>query len=79
MRQNKIPTVIFTKKEEPQEMVYHCKYHFGCRMVRLDDGSIRCQICGSPEIAVRTVMTFTFNNPSSLERSRHSNKEVNKD
>jgi len=57
MRQNKEPTVIFTKKEEPQEMVYHCKYHFGSRMHYMSDGTLRCQICGSPVIATKTVMT----------------------
>jgi hypothetical protein len=72
MRHDKIPTVIFTKKEEAQEMVYHCKYHPGCRSVRLPDGSLRCQICGSPEIRVRTII---LNNPSSFESSRHSNKQ----
>ena len=66
MRRDKIPTVIFTKKYEEPELFLHCKYHSGCRMVRLDDGSLRCQICGSPEIAIRTIM---LNNPSAQAKT----------
>ena len=62
MRQNKEPTVIFSKKYEEPEQWYHCKYHPGCLMYRMSDGSLRCQICGGVEIATMTV--FTFNNPS---------------
>jgi hypothetical protein len=65
MRHNKTPTVIFTKKYEEPEQRYHCKYHPGCRSIRMSTG-LRCQICGSPEIATRKVMTF--NNPPSLKQ-----------
>jgi hypothetical protein len=76
MRHDKIPTVIFTKKEEPQEMVYHCKYHPGCRMVRMSTG-LRCQICGNNEIATRTTFTF-MKEPVSLSTQELGQKDVNK-
>ena len=60
MRQDKEPTVIFSKKYEEPEQQYHCAQHPGCRMIRLADG-LRCQICGSPQIAIRTIM---LNDPS---------------
>jgi len=56
MRQNKEPTVLFTKKYEEPELYFHCKYHPGCRMVRMATG-LRCQICGGNEVAVKTVDT----------------------
>jgi hypothetical protein len=75
MRQNKEFSLIVSKKEEPQEMFYHCVQHPGCRMLRLADG-LRCQICGGTEVATRTV--FTFNNPSSLSTQElRQTKEVN--
>ena len=61
MRRDKIPTVIFSEKAKEQEQQYHCKYCFGSRMVRMSTG-LRCQLCGSPLVATKTVMTF--NNPS---------------
>lgn len=61
MRHNKEPTIIFSKKYEEPELHFHCAQHLGCRMVRMSDGP-RCQICGSPDIAIRKVITF--NNPS---------------
>ena len=57
MRRDKTPTVIFTKKEKPQEIVKHCRYHSGSRMYYMSDGSLRCQICGSLLVAVREVDT----------------------
>lgn len=64
MRQNKPFSVItYTKDKEPEQQ-YHCKYHTGCRMVRIATG-LHCQICGGTEIATKTV--FTFNNPSAQE------------
>ena len=57
MRQNKDFSVIAFKKYEEPEQQYHCKDHPGCRMIRLADG-LRCQICGSPYVATRTVMTI---------------------
>ena len=56
MRQNKEPIVLFTKKVEEREQRSHCKFHPGCRMVRMATG-LRCQICGSNEVAVRIVDT----------------------
>ena len=61
MRRDKEPTIMFTKKYEEPEQQWHCKYHAGCRSVRLPDGSLRCQICGSPEVAIRTII---LNHPS---------------
>ena len=61
MRGEKNPTVIFTKKHEPEELNFQCKYHRGCRMVRMYDGSLRCQICGNNEVAIRTVDTVEQN------------------
>ena len=74
MRHDKIPTVMFPKKYEDPVMQYHCKYHPGCRSVRLHDGSLRCQICGSPEVAIRTII---LNNPSSLSAQELRQKGVN--
>jgi hypothetical protein len=56
MRQDKEPTVIFTKKYEQSELFFHCEQHPGCRMLRLADG-LRCQICGGTNVAIRTVQT----------------------
>ena len=71
MRQNKEPTVIFTKKYEQEELFLHCKFHRASRMYRMSDGSNRCQICGGVDVATRTVYTT---NPSSL-RLTDSNKK----
>jgi hypothetical protein len=70
MRRDKIPTVMFTKKYEEPEQQYHCKYHPGCRMVRIATG-LHCQICGGVEVAIRTII---LNDPSSL-RLKDSNKQ----
>lgn len=56
MRQNKEPTVIFTKKYEASELHFHCAQHPGCRMIRLADG-LRCQICGGVNVATKKVLT----------------------
>jgi hypothetical protein len=55
MRRDKTPTVIFTKKAE-SELFYHCNYHRGSRMRRFSDG-LRCEFCGSPEVATRIIDT----------------------
>ena len=65
MRQNKEITVIPWKKEEPEQLHFHCAQHPGCRMVRMAPG-LRCQICGSPNVATRTVITL--NNPCAQEQ-----------
>lgn len=57
MRQNKEPTVIFSKKYEEPELHLHCKIHRASRMIRLFDG-LRCSFCGGTEIATKTVMTI---------------------
>jgi hypothetical protein len=57
LRQNKEPTIIFSKKIEEPELYYHCKYHPGCRKVRVSDG-LRCQICGGVEVATMIKMTI---------------------
>ena len=61
MRHNKEFTIITREKIEDPVIQYHCKYHTGCRSLRLSDGSLRCQICGSPEVAIRTII---LNDPS---------------
>jgi hypothetical protein len=66
MRQDKKPTVIFSKKYEEPELYFHCKQHTGCRMIRMADG-LRCQICGGVEVAIRTII---LNDPSSLKQKK---------
>ena len=64
MTRNRAITVIpWTKKEEPV-LNLHCALHRSNRIIRLDDGSLRCSFCGSPFVATKTV--FTFNNPITI-------------
>ena len=58
MRQDKIPTVMFTKKYEEPILHLHCAQHRSNRMVRLPDPlGLRCSCCGGNEIATMTKET----------------------
>ena len=55
-------TVIPWKKDEPEQLRFHCKIH-GCRLLGIPGKGYWCQMgCGPTYGKTRTV--FTFNNPS---------------
>ena len=60
MRQNKIPTVIFTKKYEEPLLHFHCSNpgHNGVRLVDIPGKGWYCPLgCGPSIPATRTAMT----------------------